>query len=72
METNLIAQSMVTEIARARLPKLAERGRLVEEALAARESRSARMAVRGWLGHVLHLSSQRTFGTPRSAALGPH
>ena len=72
MEVDMIAQHMVTQIERARLPKLAERGRLIEEAMAARQDNPSRLALWGWLGRVLHLSGQRTARTPQTAATDPH
>lgn len=72
METTMITQHMVTQVERARLPLLAERGRLVEEALVAREPRPAHWPLRGWLGRVLHLTATPSIHETQTAAVESH
>lgn len=72
MEINMITQHMVTQIERARLPKLAEQGWLIEEAMAAQQPQPAGLIVRRWLGRILHPSGQHTLRAPQASAIEPH
>ena len=65
MDINLTAHHMATELSRTRLPAKAERGWLVEQAIATHAERSGTAGVRRWIGAALIHAGERMQGLPR-------
>lgn len=71
METNLTAHYLAIETERAWLPKQAERGWLIEQAVVTQQGHIGLTAVRRWIGGVLVVVGKRVQGVPEAAMLAP-
>jgi hypothetical protein len=62
MDTNLTAHYLAIETERARLPQLADRGWLAEQAAAMQQGSTGPTSVRRWIGGLMIVAGQRVQG----------